>query len=397
MMRDLNVSIEIRGEQVHAGVISGEDASAACFSYAAEYLESARPAISVSLPLQEEAFSARQTKNFFEGLLPEGFTRRSVAEWMRTDEEDYIRILAGLGRECLGALRITEEGAPPVTSSYERLSPARVHALAAEGAVRSAELVTASHVSLTGASGKVGLYYDPAADVWYLPVGDAPGTHIVKQSHVRLEKIVANEQLCMMTARALGIPVPECFIVDTGRGKDEDVLFASSRYDRKLSPEGRMIGDIRSPLRLHQEDFSQALGIPASRKYEHDDEGYLPGMFGLLRDRSARPLEDRNRLWDMLVLDFLIGNTDSHIKNFSLLYTEDLSSVRLAPAYDILSTVIYESSTKDMAFNIGGRTDIRELDRSAFAEAADECGLGVRAALRRNKSMRCCSVMLCVR
>lgn len=53
-------------------------------------------------------------------------------------------------------------------------------------------------MSQTGASGKVGLYYDE--EKWYLPIGEAPSTHIVKQSHVRLKRIVANEQLCLLTA-----------------------------------------------------------------------------------------------------------------------------------------------------------------------------------------------------
>lgn len=46
--------------------------------------------------------------------------------------------------------------------------------------------MTKAHLSLTGASGKVGLYYDTENSAWYLPVGTAPSTHIVKQSHIRL-------------------------------------------------------------------------------------------------------------------------------------------------------------------------------------------------------------------
>ena len=88
--------------------------------------------------------------------------------------------------------------------------------LAAEGAQKSAEIVTKSHLSLTGASGKVGLYYDVVNDHWYLPQGTAPSTHIVKQSHVRLEGIVTNEQLSMMTAAKCGIDVPESFIMTWG-------------------------------------------------------------------------------------------------------------------------------------------------------------------------------------
>ncbi len=40
--------------------------------------------------------------------------------------------------------------------------------------------------------------------------------------------------------------------------------------------------------------------------------------------------------------------------NLSLLYSQDLKGVRLAPAYDVVSTAIYESSTKEMALSIGG-------------------------------------------
>ena len=110
------------------------------------------------------------------------------------------------------------------------MSAEEVKRLAQEGATESAELVTKAHLSLTGASGKVGLYYDNEKDEWYLPYGDAPSTHIVKQSHVRLKNIVANEQLCLLTAKKLGIEVPESFIVKT-----TGIVF--SRHQRSNSTE----------------------------------------------------------------------------------------------------------------------------------------------------------------
>jgi len=90
------------------------------------------------------------------------------------------------------------------------------------------------------AYGKVGLYYDEKEEKWYLPIGEAPSTHIVKQSHVRLKKIVANEQMCLLTAKYLGIEIPESFIVTTG-GDDETVLFATKRYDRKFIKENNIL------------------------------------------------------------------------------------------------------------------------------------------------------------
>ena len=132
-MERFQVTIEKDGRQIPVGFISGESSADASFGYAPDYL-SRRDAlpVSVSLPLQEEVFAPVRTRIFFEGLLPEGFTRRAVAEWMRADEDDYLAILYGLGQECLGAVRISREEAEP-QAGYEALSLDEVRALAAEG------------------------------------------------------------------------------------------------------------------------------------------------------------------------------------------------------------------------------------------------------------------------
>ena len=327
------VIIEKNGVPVPVGHISNSG-----FAYDDAYLhgEDARP-ISVSLPLQEDAFSPQRTKCFFDGLLPEGFTRRTVAQWMPVSGDDYLSILAGLGKECLGAIQIVCEP-DEIPAHYQKLTLPQVQALAAEGATQSAKLVTKSHLSLTGASGKVGLYYDAANNAWYQPFGTAPSTHIVKQSHVRLSGIVVNELLCLHTAKKCGIDVPDCFILDTGGVADENILFATARYDRPFIAESRIIDGLPCPQRLHQEDFAQALGIPATEKYEPTGGAYLKDAFTLIKKQSANPLEDQLKLWDMTAFNFLIGNTDNHLKNFSLLYDASLSSVRLAPAYQEVAT-----------------------------------------------------------
>ena len=382
-MRRLSVFIEINGLSKYVGDIIGTDSNDACFTYADAYLEDFEPrAISIGLPLEEKTFNAHRTRIFFEGLLPEGFTRRCVAEWMHMDENDYVSILAGLGRECLGALKIMDESGEVITPEYRELSEREVYALASEGATESAELVTKSHLSLTGASGKVGLYYNAKEKKWYLPIGEAPSTHIVKQSHVRLKKIVANEQLCLLTAKYLGIDIPESFIVTTD-GDEEAVLLATKRYDRKFADDNMILNGMPVPRRLHQEDFAQALGIAASNKYEKNNEGYLKMLFDILRAHSSDPITDSLKLWDICVFNYLIGNTDNHIKNLSLLYGDDLKSVRLAPAYDIVSTMIYNSSSENMALSINGISNIHEITREDFAKAASQVGIGVKVAMKR--------------
>lgn len=379
------VSIERNGRQTVVGFLTGNDPSDTVFAYSEAYLASKQTApISVSLPLQALSFSPAQTKNFFDSLLPEGFTRRTVAQWIHADEEDYLTILHALGCECLGALQITaeDEARKPC---YEPLSLEQVKALAAEGAFKSAELVTESHLSLAGASGKVGLYYD--GNAWYQPRGTAPSTHIVKQSHVRLKHLVQNEQLALMTAKACGLDVAESFIINTGSGADEEILLATRRYDRLFPKKGTAISGLSVPLRLHQEDFAQALGIPASRKYEREGDGYLRQMFSLLRRYSADPIRDMTRLWDQIVFSYLIGNTDAHIKNYALLYSADLSSLRLAPAYDLIGATVYPMASKALSVRIGRAARIEEVTEADFELAAREAGLGVRMAMARYREL----------
>lgn len=346
---------------IKAGNIKGNNSEDAVFSYSESYIEEKNAkAISISLPVNERIFSPERTRCFFESLLPEGYTRRCVAGWLHVDENDYISVLSELGSECLGAIRIVEGDVNEVDSAYKMLSQDELLEFAREGATKSAELVIKSHLSLAGASGKTGLYYDRDNNAWYQPMGLAPSTHIMKQSHVRLKKIVANEQLCLLTARKLGMTTPDSFIINLD-DKDDGFLFATERYDRKILDSSKKLMGMKVPLRLHQEDFAQAMGITSSEKYESSGKDYLVKAFQLIRDYSDNPIEDQIRLWDLCIFNYLIGNTDNHVKNIAMLYSEDLKGIRLAPAYDLLSTVIYDSSTEKMSLNIGREYDIRQI------------------------------------
>ncbi len=379
---ELKVYIEINGTYNYVGDITGESEKDASFQYSQSYINTTLLPISLSMPFQLEPFSPEKTKAFFEGLLPEGFTRKTVAQYLRADEKDYLHILSALGRECLGAIKIVNEiDSVDETCAYEKLSIKQVKALAEEGASKSAELITKSHLSLTGASGKVGLYYNSKNNSWYLPKGNASSTHIVKQSHVRMNSIVTNEQLCMLTAKKLGIDVIDSFIVNMGDFTDSEILFATSRYDRKFSEECNVVSKMKLPLRLHQEDFAQAMGIDAENKYEKPPKNYLAQMMKLLRNYSENPIRDQLKLWDAIVFDYLIGNTDCHIKNFSLLYSQDMKSLCLAPIYDIVSTVIYENTSRNMAINIGGEYSIERINKELFKTAAKNIGIGTSIAL----------------
>lgn len=120
---------------------------------------------------------------------------------------------------------------------------------------------------------------------------------------------------------------------------------------------------------------AQALGISGKAKYEREGDNYLRRIFRLVRDVSANPLKDQLRLLDILIYDKLIGNTDNHIKNLSLLYSSDVRSARLAPAYDLLSTLVYRESTSDMSIAIAGEMRWDKITKETFVQANREMGL----------------------
>ena len=381
----LTVLIEINGVMTKVGSITGTDYKDAVFVYDESYIanKTHRP-ISISLPVSDKPFSAKSTRNYFEGLLPEGFTRKCITDSMHSELDDYISILSELGRECLGAIQIVDESVQCIEADYKELSKKEVKALAEEGASLAANLVIQSHLSLTGASGKTGLYYDDKKKKWYQPVGSAPSNYIVKQSHVRLSNIVVNEQLCLLTAKKLGIEVPESFVVQIEKNKteDADILFATKRFDRVVTDDSRKVKDLPVPYRLHQEDFAQALGINSSQKYEKNGEHYLKQMFNIIRSYSANPIEDQFKLWRITVFNFLIGNTDNHIKNYSLLYSNDLRTVRLAPCYDVVATRVYKNDINEMSLSINGKLNMDEVTRADFELESKSCGLGTKPAMK---------------
>ena len=70
-----------------------------------------------------------------------------------------------------------------------------------------------------------------------------------------------------------------------------------------------------------------------------------------------------------------------------MLYDEELKTVRLAPAYDIVSTMVYKSSTGNMAFSIDGIYNINEITRESFEKMTKQIGLGSKMAMGRFDAM----------
>jgi serine/threonine-protein kinase HipA len=182
----------------------------------------------------------------------------------------------------------------------------------------------------------------------------------------------------MKLAHALGLHTAKA---EVGKVENIDYLLVQ-RYDRttlRESPDGP-----EHLERAHQEDFCQALGIIPDNKYQNEGGPSLKQCFALLRELSSAPVLDLQRLLDAVIFNFLIGNHDAHGKNFSLLYGRE---TRLAPLYDVLSTIYYPELAQKMAMKIGGEYVSDKVLPKHFDKLAEEAGLAKPMVKRRVREL----------
>ena len=194
-----------------------------------------------------------------------------------------------------------------------------------------------------------------------------------------------NELLCIRLAEAVGIKVAKTDLLDLGRP-----ILIVERFDRvateRTNGEGLTVVE-----RIRQEDVCQALCWPSSLKYEQDGGPGVADLSSLLRQHRASFVEDQRGLAELVVFNYLIGNCDAHAKNYSL-FLGGRRSIRLAPAYDLLSTTVYRGSfgselSRTMGMRLGGHANIDRVTRDDFDGLAIDLGMSARALVRLASSL----------
>lgn len=348
------------------------------FTYAPGWLaDPSRPAISFSLPKQDQAFTQRQCRPFFAGLLPEEAQRDVIAGAIGISKGNDFAFLEALGGDVAGALSLWPEGEVPPTPeptgtpcplSDEELVevlntlPKRPLLAGREGL----------RLSLAGAQTKLPVVL--VDDLVALPAPGQPTTHILKPAIERFPHTTENEALVMTLAAAVGLPVAPV----TARSVEGRPFLLVTRYDRRFDANGQA-------HRLHQEDFCQALGIVPERKYAAEGGPTFKTGFDLLRRATTVPAVAVLALLDAAIFNLIVGNADAHGKNFSLLY--QASGVSLAPLYDLLSTVAYPDLSPNLAMKIAKRATIEEIGPTTWTAFADDIGLGASFIRRRVREL----------
>ena len=175
---------------------------------------------------------------------------------------------------------------------------------------------------------------------------ESDGRYILKPQTQTFRNLPENENLCMNIAAQSGIEVPPHGLFALADGSWAYVI---RRFDRTRDGEKRRC-----------EDFVQILG---REKYSGSHEQ----LGKRLMELSEFPGLDAQLFFERVLFSFLVGNGDAHLKNYSMLETED-GTLRLSPAYDMVCSRLVIPREDDCALTVNGKNNkIRGKDFLALA------------------------------
>ena len=292
---------------------------------------------------------------FFSNLLPEGGLRRRIAQRLKVHEEHEFLLLSALGEDLPGAVILTPVDTPDHLKHRRR----------AAAVAPSAEDLQELKFSLGGMQMKFSMLRQ--GERFTLAGSKKLGNYIVKPPSNDFEALPMVEAATMETARAAGMAVPEIQLLapDRIQGLPEmagfrqgEPFYAIRRFDRTECG------------RIHVEDFAQVFNLRTHQKYGRVNYE----MIGRTLLVYAGGLPDLKEMARRLLFNVLMGNGDAHIKNWALIYDNPLRP-RLAPAYDLVSTVAYTTHDTSVALNMAGVKRFRVITLDTFAELFSRIGI----------------------
>ena len=207
-------------------------------------------------------------------------------------------------------------------------------------------------LSISGVQPKLSVTLDEKRDM-LIPVAEG-GEYILKPQTPTFANIPENEECCMDIAKELNIEVPLHCLIPL---KDKSLSYVVKRFDREKS------------VKIHQEDFGQIL--EQTDKYK----GSVEQIGRKLKEISSAPGYDAQLLFERVVLNFILGNGDAHLKNYSIAY-RDKDNIRLTPAYDIVCSKLVIPGDEDSAITIHGKKN--KLLREDFDQLGDDFSIPIK-------------------
>jgi serine/threonine-protein kinase HipA len=203
-----------------------------------------------------------------------------------------------------------------------------------------AEQFLKSNMAVTGVQPKVSLSWHRKQDknvVKKLTIVGLYGDYILKPPSDYYECLPELEDCTMKMAKACGLQtVPHSLFYL----QDGTLCYLTKRVDRS-----------RTGM-YHMEDMCQLTERLTEDKYKGSHEQIAKALLKY----SATPALDVTNFYEYVLFSFLTGNADMHLKNFSLLETEEKGKYTLSPAYDMLSTaLVNKKDREELALTLNGK------------------------------------------
>ena len=286
------------------------------------------PEIACALPRSEdEHVTATALHPTFAHLAPEGWLRARQSSIADAAEGDDFGLLLEFGRDCIGAIGIEDPEGKGNRTAFVQGKDAETRAIAS------------NHRTISGVQAKIlcqkiGDQYVPADDT-------GPAPYIAKFPREDLHDLVGNEAISLELVRYL---LPDDIVTKFEKAFIKDIPqpgLLVERFDRIEGPQGTE--------KLRCEDFAQVLAHPPGRdrsnKYNVDYSSLRQAL-----QYSSAPKIDLYKIFKRLITFVILGNTDCHLKNWSLLETSN--GLRLSPIYDVLNTYIYGAQGYSTIFGL---------------------------------------------
>lgn len=180
------------------------------------------------------------------------------------------------------------------------------------------------------------------------------GRFILKPQTDHYTELPENEDLTMHLAQQAGIAVvPHCL----ARFTDGRLVYLTKRIDRTKKNE-----------KIAMEDLCQLSEQLTDSKYR----GSYDKISKVIKQYSAAPMLDVVNFWQVVLFSWIVGNSDMHLKNFSL-YAPDGQHI-LSPAYDMINTlIVMPEDTEELALSLNGRQ--RKITWRDFEQSMTRSGV----------------------
>jgi serine/threonine-protein kinase HipA len=192
------------------------------------------------------------------------------------------------------------------------------------------------------------------------------GNYILKPQNAMYHQMPENEHLSMKLAELFEINIVPSNLIRLTSG---ELCYITKRVDRKANGN-----------KIHMIDFLQILEL--EQKYL----GTMEMLGKKIGELSANTLMDQFRFFELAVFNFIIGNNDMHLKNFSMILSD--YGWTFSPAYDLMNVkIILPKDQEDTALKLGGKK--QNFNRGYFDRLGKVLELNdkqIRAVYQRLKS-----------